>query len=40
MAITLAEIPEVDYSVDNPGLLLLSRLSAVLVDGLGGSGGP
>ena len=40
MAITLAEIPEIDYSVDNPGLLLLSRLSAVLVDGLGGSVAP
>ena len=34
MAITLAELPEVDYTVDNPGLLLLSRLSVLLTDGL------
>ena len=40
MAITLADIPDVDYTVDNPGLLLLSRLSAVLVDGLGGRAAP
>lgn len=40
MAITLAEIPEVDYGVDNPGLLLLSRLSTLLVQGLGESVAP
>ena len=40
MAITLQEIPDVDYTVDNPGLLLLSRLSSVLVLGLGGSVAP
>jgi beta-lactamase class A len=40
MAITLADIPEVDYGVDNPGLLMLSRLSAILVLGLGGSVAP
>ena len=33
-------LPEVDYSVDNPGLLLLSRLSAILVGGLGGPVAP
>ena len=40
MAITLEELPEVDYTVDNPGLLLLSRLSAVLVEALGGAVAP
>jgi beta-lactamase class A len=35
MAITLQELPEIDYTVDNPALLLLSRLSGILVDGLG-----
>jgi beta-lactamase class A len=40
MAITLEELPEVDYTVDNPGLLLLSRLSALLVEALGGAVAP
>lgn len=40
MAITLEDLPEVDYTVDNPGLLLLSRLSAVLLEGLGGGVAP
>jgi len=35
MAVTLEGLPEVDYSVDNPALLLLDRLSRVLVEGLG-----
>jgi hypothetical protein len=35
MALTCEELPEVDYSADNPGLLLISRLSTVLLDGLG-----
>jgi beta-lactamase class A len=34
MAITCDEIPEVMWSVDNPGYLLMSRLSAILVEGL------
>jgi beta-lactamase class A len=34
-AITTDYIPEVDWSPDNPGLLLLSRLSELLLDGLG-----
>jgi beta-lactamase class A len=35
MAITCDDMPEVDWSVDNPGYLLMSRLSLILVDGLG-----
>ncbi len=35
MAITCDEIPEVDWSVDNPAHLLMSRLSRMLIDGLG-----
>jgi len=35
MAITIDEMPEVDWTVDNPGLLLMSKLSLALVDGLG-----
>jgi len=35
MALTCEDLPEVDYSADNAGLLLMSRLSAVLLDGLG-----
>jgi beta-lactamase class A len=31
MAITVNNIPEVDYGVDNPGNLLLSTLSGILV---------
>lgn len=34
MAITVDDIPEVNWSVDNPGYLLMSRLSAILVEGL------
>jgi hypothetical protein len=36
MAITCDEIPEVDWSVDNPGYLLMSRLSLILTDRLVG----
>ena len=35
IAITCSEMPEPNWTVDNPGLLLMSRLSEVLVDGLG-----
>lgn len=35
MAITCEDIPEVDYSTDNPGLILISHLSLILMDGLG-----
>jgi beta-lactamase class A len=35
MAITCDEMPETMWSVDNPAYLLMSRLSEVLVDGLG-----
>jgi beta-lactamase class A len=34
MAITVDEMPEVIWSVDNPGYLLMSRLSVILADGL------
>jgi hypothetical protein len=34
MAITVDEMPEVVWSVDNPGYLLMSRLSTILADGL------
>jgi beta-lactamase class A len=34
MAITVDEMPEVQWSVDNPGYLLMSRLSAILAEGL------
>jgi beta-lactamase class A len=34
MAITVNNIPEVDYGVDNPGNLLLSKLSQILVEEL------
>ena len=33
-ALTTDYIPEIDWSPDNPGLLLLSRLSELLIDGL------
>ena len=36
MAITCDDIPEVDYTEDNPGDLLISRLSLLLMDRLGG----
>jgi len=35
VAITCSEMPEVNWTVDNPALLLMSRLSEILVDGLG-----
>ncbi len=35
MAITVEDIPEVDYGPDNPGDLLISALSEILVNGLG-----
>lgn len=35
MAITCDQMPEIDWSYDNPGLLLISRLSTILLDGLG-----
>jgi beta-lactamase class A len=34
MAITVDEMPEANWSVDNPGYLLISRLSTILADGL------
>ena len=34
MAITVDEMPEVNWSVDNAGYLLISRLSQLLIDGL------
>lgn len=34
MAITVDDMPEVNWSVDNPGYLLMSRLSLILLDGL------
>ena len=34
MAITVDEMPEVIWSVDNPGYLLMSRLSAIIVDSI------
>ncbi len=35
IAITCNEMPEANWTVDNPALLLMSRLSEILVDGLG-----
>src|SRR5207244_3233847 len=35
MALTTDSMPEVNWSADNPGLLLLARLSEILVEGLG-----
>ena len=34
MAITADELPEVNWSVDSPGYLLMSRLSLILIEGL------
>jgi beta-lactamase class A len=34
MAVTVNNIPQVDYGVDNPGNLLISKLSGILVEGL------
>ncbi|HLN99642.1 MAG TPA: serine hydrolase [Pyrinomonadaceae bacterium] len=35
LAITCDEMPEINWTVDNPALLLMSRLSEILVDSLG-----
>jgi hypothetical protein len=35
MAITVDDIPEVNWTVDNPGSLLISALSDILIDELG-----
>jgi beta-lactamase class A len=35
LAITCSEMPEVNWTVDYPALLLMSRLTEILVDGLG-----
>jgi beta-lactamase class A len=34
IAITVDDMPEVNWSVDNPGYLLMSRLSAILIESL------
>ena len=34
MAITCDEMPDVDWTSDNAGLLMLSRLSLILIEGL------
>lgn len=34
MAITVEDIPEINYTPDNPGVLLISALSEILMDGL------
>ncbi len=34
MAITVDDMPEVNWSVDNPCYLLMSRLSLILIEGL------
>ena len=34
MAISCDDMPDVNWSVDNPGYLLMSRLSVILIDGL------
>ena len=40
VAITVDDMPEVNWSVDNAGYLLMSRLSLMLVEGLGRPGKP
>jgi len=35
IAITVNDMPAVYWSVDNPGYLLMSRLSTILIDTLG-----
>jgi beta-lactamase class A len=35
MAITVEDIPDIDYTPDNPGDLLISSLSEILINGLG-----
>ena len=37
MAITVDDMPAVNWSVDNPGYLLMSRLSLIVMDGLASS---
>lgn len=39
MAITVDSMPEINYTVDNPGDLLISALSQILIDGLGAPAG-
>ena len=34
VTITVDDMPEVNWSVDNPGYLLMARVSAILIDGL------
>ena len=34
MAITCEDIPQVDWSSDNPGLLLIANVARILTDGL------
>jgi hypothetical protein len=38
MAITVDDIPEIDYGPDNPGDLLISSLSEIFVEELGSHG--
>src|SRR5512137_241951 len=40
MAITVDDLPEIHYAPDNPGLLLISRLSILLTEGLAMPGRP
>jgi beta-lactamase class A len=35
LAITCNEMPEVEWTVDNPAMLLMSRLSEIVIEGLG-----
>jgi len=35
MAITIDDMPDIYWSVDNPAFLIISRLSSMLIDGLG-----
>ena len=35
LAITCDQMPEVEWTVDNPAMLMMSRLSEILIDGLG-----
>jgi hypothetical protein len=35
LAVTCNEMPEPNWTVDNPALLLMSRLSEIMIDGLG-----
>ena len=37
IGITVDDMPDVNWSVDNPGYLLMSRLSLILIDSLGSS---